>query len=167
MPPDAIAPAGPTAGADASAPAGLTTAEADARLAADGPNAIGGSGRRTRLAILASQVSSPLVLILVAASLVSLVVGDRVNASIILIIVVMSAALGFVQEARSEAAVAALRARLTVRATVVRDGRPQEIPILDVVRGDLAILAAGDIIPADARIVEVEQPVRRRGLPDR
>jgi len=153
MPPEAIAPAGLVAGADPSAPAGLTTAEADARLAADGPNAIGGSGRRTRLAILASQVSSPLVLILVAASLVSLVVGDRVNASIILIIVVMSAALGFVQEARSEAAVAALRARLTVRATVVRDGRPQEIPILDVVQGDLAILAAGDIVPADGRIV--------------
>jgi len=133
--------------------AGLTSAEAQARLATDGPNAIGGSGQRTRLAILVSQLASPLVLILVAASLVSLVVGDRINATIILVIVVMSASLGFVQEARSEAAVAALRARLTLRAMVVRSGQQQEIPIRDVVRGDLAILAAGDIVPADAQLV--------------
>ena len=136
------------------APSGLTSAEAADRLRADGPNAIGGSGRRTRLAILVSQVASPLVLILVGASLVSLVVGDEINASIILAIVVMSAALGFVQEARSEAAVAALQARLTLRATVVRDGKPREIPIHDVVRGDLAVLGAGDIVPADGRVIE-------------
>ena len=133
---------------------GLTVAEAADRLREDGPNAVGGSGRRTRLAILVSQVASPLVLILVGASLVSLVVGDEINASIILAIVVMSAALGFVQEARSEAAVAALRARLTLRATVVRGGVQQEIPIHDVVRGDLAVLAAGDIVPADGRVIE-------------
>lgn len=101
---------------------GLSSAEAAERLRQDGPNAIGGSGRRTRLAILVAQVASPLVLILVAASLVSLVVGDDINASIILAIVVMSAALGFVHEARSEAAIAALQARLTLRASVVRDG---------------------------------------------
>jgi Mg2+-importing ATPase len=136
------------------APTGLTAAEAADRLRLDGPNAIGGSGRRTRLAILISQVASPLVLILVGASLVSLVVGDEINASIILAIVVMSAALGFVQEARSEAAVAALQARLTLRATVVRDGKQGEIPIHDVVRGDLVILDAGDIVPADGRVTE-------------
>ncbi len=104
--------------------AGLTAAEAAARLSEDGPNAIGGGGRRTLAAILVAQVASPLVLILVAASLVSLVVGDAVTPAIILAIVAMSAALGFVQEARSETAVAALQARLTLRATVVRDGAP-------------------------------------------
>ena len=135
-------------------PAGLTSAAAADRLRLDGPNTIGGSGRRTRLAILVSQVASPLVLILVAASLVSLVVGDAINASIILAIVVMSAALGFVQEARSESAVAALQARLTLRATVVRDGAERELPIPEVVRGDLVILAAGDIVPADGRVIE-------------
>ncbi|HYK95625.1 MAG TPA: magnesium-translocating P-type ATPase [Candidatus Dormibacteraeota bacterium] len=133
---------------------GLTAPEAADRLRIDGPNTIGGGGRRTRLAILIGQVTSPLVLILVAASLVSLVVGDAVNASIILAIVVMSAALGFVQEARSETAVAALQARLTLRATVVRDGQRGDIPIHDVVRGDLVILAAGDIVPADGRVIE-------------
>ncbi len=136
------------------APVGLTAAEAAERLRRDGPNAIGGSGRRTRLAILVAQVSSPLVLILAVASLVSLVVGDSVNASIILAIVVMSAALGFVQEARSESAVAALQARLTLRATVIRDGAEVTVAIHDVVRGDLATLVAGDIVPADGRLVE-------------
>jgi P-type Mg2+ transporter len=160
MPPVGAAAPGPpaasaTGGVSApAAPAGLTAAEAADRLRTDGPNAIGGSGRRTRLAILVSQVASPLVLILVGASLVSLVVGDVVNASIILAIVVMSAALGFVQEARSEAAVAALQARLTLRAAVVRDGKQQEIPILDVVRGDIVVLGAGDIAPADGRVIE-------------
>ncbi len=146
-PSGSVAPGGAAAG-------GLTSAEAGEHLRSDGPNAIGGSGRRTRLAILVSQVASPLVLILVGASLVSLVVGDEVNASIILAIVVISAALGFIQEARSETAVAALQARLTLRATVVRDGEQREIPIHDVVRGDLVILGAGDIVPADGRVLE-------------
>ena len=66
----------------------------------------------------------------------------------------MSALLGFVQEARSEAAVAALQARLALRATVVRDGKEQEIPIHDVVVGDVVTLGAGDIVPADARLLE-------------
>ena len=145
-----------TAGVDTRVATGLTTAEAAARLARDGPNTIGGSGRRTLLAILVAQVASPLVLILVAASLVSLVVGDDVTAGIILAIVAMSAALGFVQEARSETAVAALQARLTLHATVVRDGTRQDVPIHDVVRDDLVVLRAGDIVPADVRIVEAD-----------
>jgi magnesium-transporting ATPase (P-type) len=86
-------PAAPAGGAPGTAGAtGLTALEAADRLRRDGPNAIGGSGRRTRLAILVAQLASPLVLILVGAALVSLVVGDDVNASIILAIVVMSAA---------------------------------------------------------------------------
>ena len=136
------------------APTGLTSAEAAQRLRQDGPNALGGEGRRGPLTVLVSQFASPLVLILVAASVVSLAVGDRVEAGIILTIVAMSALLGFVQEARSEAAVAALQARLALRATVVRDGKKQEILIRDVVRGDVVVLGAGDIVPADARLLE-------------
>ncbi len=141
---------------DGSRTSGLTAAEAADRLLRDGPNTIGGSGRRTLAAILVSQIASPLVLILVAASLVSLAVGDDVNAAIILAIVVMSATLGFVQEARSETAVAALQARLTLQATVVRDGTPQDVPVHDVVRDDLVILGAGDIVPADGRVVAAD-----------
>jgi Mg2+-importing ATPase len=145
------APAQPTA---AAAPSGLTSAEAAIRLRRDGPNALGGEGRRGPLTVLVSQFASPLVLILIIASVVSLVVGDKVGASVILAIVAMSALLGFVQEARSEAAVAALQARLALRADVMRDGKQIQILIHDVVVGDLVVLGAGDIIPADARIVE-------------
>lgn len=132
---------------------GLTSVEAAARLRTDGPNVIGGRGRRTLWAILVAQVASPLVLILVGAGLVSLAVGDPVTAGIILTIVALSTVLGFVQEARSESAVAALQARLTVHATVVRDGRQLSLPVHDVVRGDVVLLGAGDIVPADVRLV--------------
>jgi Mg2+-importing ATPase len=152
---DTVAGPVPSTG-DGSRMSGLTGGEAAERLRQDGPNVIGGSGRRTMFAILLAQLASPLVLILVAASLVSLVVGDRVTAGIILAIIVMSATLGFVQEARSESAVAALQARLTLRATVVRDGQPQAVPIHDVVREDLVTLSAGDIVPADVDIIEAD-----------
>ena len=144
----------PAPAVTASRSPGLTAQEAADRLRQDGPNTIGGSGQRTLLAILISQIASPLVLILVAASLVSLVVGDDVNALIILAIVVLSAALGFFQEARSETAVAALQARLTLHATVIRDGAPIDVPLAGVVRDDLVILGAGDIVPADGRVLE-------------
>ena len=152
--PSTVAPVGDHVGE--SATGGLTTRQAAERLRTDGPNVIGGSGRRTRLWILVAQVASPLVLILVAASLVSLVVGDQVTAGIILAIVAMSAALGFVQEARSETAVAALQARLTLHATVVRDGSARELPMAEVVRGDVVRLGAGDIVPADVRILQAD-----------
>ena len=135
-------------------PIGLTSAAAAARLKSDGPNAVGREGHRGRLSILISQFASPLVLILVGASAVSIAVGDRVEAGIILTIVVLSAGLGFVQEARSAAAVEALQARLALKATVIRDGRQQELPIAGLVRDDLVVLGAGDIVPADARVVE-------------
>ena len=147
-------PTPPTPPSAAPSPDGLTSAEAALRLRRDGPNALGGEGRRGPLAVLISQFASPLVLILVAASLVSMAVGDRVEAGIILAIVAMSALLGFVQEARSEAAVAALQARLALRATVVRDGKQQDILIHDVVVGDIVVLGAGDIVPADVRLIE-------------
>jgi Mg2+-importing ATPase len=133
---------------------GLTSAEAAQRLRTDGPNAVGREGHRGRLAILISQFASPLVLILLAACLVSVAVGDKVEAGIILTIVLLSAALGFVQEARSAAAVEALQARLALKATVVRDGKQGDLPIVQLVCGDLIVLGAGDIVPADARILE-------------
>lgn len=137
-----------------SAAGGLTSAAAAERLRADGPNAIEERGRRTLVEVLLRQFASPLVLLLVAASIISIVVGEQVDAGIILGIVVLSAVLGFVQEARSEDAVAALRGRLALRATVVRDGREQDVPARELVRGDLVVLNAGDIVPADGRLIE-------------
>jgi P-type Mg2+ transporter len=137
-----------------STPAGLSSSEAEQLLRTDGPNVVGREGHRGPLAILVAQFASPLVLILVAASAVSIAVGDRVEAGIILAIVAMSAALGFVQEARSAAAVEALQARLALKATAIRDGRRQDVPVTALVKGDVVVLGAGDIVPADVRILE-------------
>lgn len=138
----------------ASAPKGLTSAQAALRLRQDGPNSVGREGHRGPFEILIAQFASPLVLILLGASAVSVIVGDRVEAGIILTIVVMSAALGFVQEARSAAAVEALQARLALKADVIRDGQQLELPVSQLVRGDLVVLGAGDVVPADAEIFE-------------
>ena len=81
---------------------GLTSAVAAERLRTDGPNEIEERGRRTRLSILVGQLASPLVLLLIVACVVAIIAGDEVDAGIILVIVVLSAAIGFVQEARSE-----------------------------------------------------------------
>lgn len=144
----------PAAGAADPATQGLTSAEAAARLAADGPNAIGEHAGRTLPRIILTQLASPLVLLLVAACVVSIGAGDAVDAAIILLMVGLSVTLGVVQEARSEHAVAALRARLALTATAIRDGIPREVPVRDLVRGDVVTLAAGEIVPADARLLE-------------
>jgi Ca2+-transporting ATPase len=141
-------PDGPTA----KPAAGLTSAEAAARLRAEGPNIIEEHGRRSLAAILLGQLASPLVILLIVASVISIIVGDQVDAGIILIIVVLSTALGFVQEARSEGAVAALQARLALQATVIRDGKEQDLPARELVRGDVIVLNAGDIVPADGQL---------------
>jgi Mg2+-importing ATPase len=133
---------------------GLTSTVAAERLRSEGPNTIEEHGGRSRAAILFSQFASPLVVLLIAASVVAIAVGDQADASIILVIVVLSATLGFVQEAQSEQAVAALRARLALRATVMRDGSDVDVPARDLVRGDVIVLSAGDIVPADGRILD-------------
>jgi P-type Mg2+ transporter len=140
--------------AETAAAVGLTTVVAVERLRAEGPNTIEEHGRRSLAAILVGQLASPLVVLLIAASVVAIAVGDQVDAGIILVIVVLSAALGFVQEARSEGAVAALRARLALQATVIRDGTERDIPARELVRGDVIVLNAGDIVPADGRLLE-------------
>jgi P-type Mg2+ transporter len=140
--------------AETAVAAGLTSALAAERLRLEGPNTIEEHGRRSLGAILVGQLASPLVALLIAASVVSIAVGEQVDASIILVIVVLSAALGFVQEARSEGAVAALRARLALQATVIRDGTEQDVPARELVRGDVVVLNAGDIVPADGRLLE-------------
>ena len=135
--------------------AGLTSAEAAERLRVDGPNTIAAGHGRSAASIALSQVASPLVVILVVASILSAATGDTVEATIILVIVGLSALLGFVQESRSEAAVAALRARLALRTTVIRDAVPTEILARDLVRGDLVALSAGDVVAADGTLTRV------------
>jgi Ca2+-transporting ATPase len=133
---------------------GLTTQAAAQRLQQCGPNALRKDQAVSPLALLAGQFGNLVIWVLIGAAVVSIALGEVVDGSAILAIVVLNAVMGFFQEYRAERAVAAL-ARLTApRARVVRDGHTHVISATEVVRGDLLLLDAGDLVAADARLVE-------------
>ena len=101
-----------------------------------------------------SRFKNPLVLLLLVASAISALTGELTNFIIISVMVLFSVALDFVQEHRAGKAAASLRQSVSVRATVVRDGKPLEVAVSEVVQGDLVVLSAGDMIPADGRVLE-------------
>ena len=136
-----------------SSDAGLSGAEAFERLLAFGPNALHVT-RVSAWKILARQLRSPLLVLLLAAALVSGLTGDPVGAVIIACIVVLSVGLGFVNEYRAANAVAALHADIRHEAVVWRDGAEIAIPTSQVVPGDVVALRIGDIVPADVRLLE-------------
>ena len=133
---------------------GLTGAEASKRLDTYGPNDTTGLKRTSPVVQFLRLFLNPLVAILLVASVVSAVLGDRVNASIIIVIVLLSNILNFVQTYRSQNAVEKLRADVAPTASVLRDGTWLELPRRDVVPGDIVRLVAGDLVPADARLVQ-------------
>ena len=133
---------------------GLAPQEAAQRLQHDGPKALRTARAVSPLALLASQFGNLVIWVLIGAALVAAALGEVVDGFAILAIVVLNAVIGFVQEYRAERAVAAL-ARLTApRARVVRSGRADSIATTEVVCGDILLLDAGDLVAADARLVE-------------
>jgi Mg2+-importing ATPase len=136
-----------------SSPAGLSSEEARGRLARLGPNALQGARRTDDLSLLVRQFGSPIVLILVFATILSGLLGDARDATIILAIIVASGVLGFWQERGATRAVEALLAVVQVEAEVRRDGRTQQVPLVEVVPGDVVVLNAGDVAPGDCLIV--------------
>jgi Mg2+-importing ATPase len=135
---------------------GLTSEEAAVVLARAGANELGRSGR-TFVAVLISQVRSPLLGLLFVAAAVSIGVGERTSGGIILAIVALSVGLGFFNEYRSEQTLASLRERTGRRATALRDGSPVELPAAELVPGDVCLLQIGDVIPADLRLLDVSE----------
>ncbi|MBX5482902.1 MAG: cation-translocating P-type ATPase [Myxococcaceae bacterium] len=133
---------------------GLTGVEAQRLLSMHGPNEIQRAPRRSKLAILGAQFKSPLIALLAAAAAISLWMGELADAVAIAAILVINAAVGFLQEYRAETAVLALRAITAPRARVVRDGHAQVIPSAELVPGDLLLLEAGDVVGADARLID-------------
>jgi len=133
---------------------GLTADEARRRLAAVGTNEPSRPPRAVALRELLGFLANPLVAILLGATVVSAIVGDAVNAVIILVMVALSTGLNFVQTHRSRRAAERLRDEVGPRATVRRDGAWVEIARREVVPGDLIRLSAGDRVPADARLLE-------------
>lgn len=134
--------------------AGLTSAEAQARLAAEGPNELPGSRQRGTLAIAFEVVREPMFLLLVAASAIYLLLGDLHEALVLFASVFVVVGITIYQERKTERALEALRDLSSPRALVVRDGRKQRIAGRDVVRGDLLILKEGDRVPADAVLLD-------------
>jgi len=139
-----------------SSPNGLTTARAVERLAVVGPNSVEDAQRLGPLRLLWRQVESPLVLILIFAAVVSLGLSQWVDAAIILVIVIGSTALGFYQEYRASAAVEDLKKRLALTCRVVRAGVESTVHAEALVPGDVVVLSAGNLIPADGRILEAK-----------
>ena len=133
---------------------GLTSAEAQERFETAGPNEPAPVQRATLLRQLLSFLTNPLVLILLIASVVAGVLGEVVNAIIVSVIVLLSVALNFIQTARSLQAADRLRAQVAPTATVRRDGEWKELPRREIVPGDVIRLGAGDLVPADARLLE-------------
>jgi len=136
---------------------GLSAQEAAARLVRDGANAVAAAKPRSALARFAGQLNDPLIFVLIVAAVVTTLLGQLVEAAVIAAVVVLNALAGFALEARAEKALAALAALGRTTATTVRDGHPTTIDSSDLVVGDLVLLAAGEKVPADLRVVVAEE----------
>ena len=135
---------------------GLTQIEAAERLERYGPNEVAREKQRGWLVRLLLAMRNPLVILLSVLAVVTYCVADsradEASAGVMALMVVLGVTLRFVQESRADSAAAKLKAMITVTATVVRDGQPREIPLHELVPGDLVKLSAGDMIPADVRV---------------
>src|SRR5450755_2441901 len=136
------------------APAGLTSAEAKQRLRLHGPNSLVGESRFAGLLAFLSFFANPLVVILLAASAISIVLGDPVGGSIIIAIVLLSVMVNFYVEFQARHAVEDIRKQVATTAAVLRDGHELELPTAELVPGDIVRLNAGDLVPADARLLD-------------
>ena len=133
---------------------GLAGEAAAARLARSGPNRLGERPRSDAGVLLLRQFSSPIILILIGAAALSFLLGQPTDGTIILGIVLVSGLLGFWQERGAATAVERLLQTVELKATVLRDGRETEIPVDEVVPGDIVLVSAGASIPADCRLLE-------------
>jgi Mg2+-importing ATPase len=137
-------------------PAGLTSAEAKQRLRVHGPNSLVGESRFAPLVNFLRFFANPLVLILLAASAISIALGDPVGGSIIIAIVLLSVIVNFYVEFQARHAVADIARQVARTAAVLRDGHELELPIAELVPGDIVRLNAGDLAPADGRLLDAK-----------
>ncbi|HSN89012.1 MAG TPA: HAD-IC family P-type ATPase, partial [Thermoanaerobaculia bacterium] len=133
---------------------GLGAEEAAKRLLEHGPNEIQAAESVSPWTVFASQFKNVLVIVLIAAVVMSAVLGHMVEAIVIGAILLLSVLLGFIQEYRAERAIEALREMAAPTATVLRDGQQREVAARELVPGDVLLLSAGNRVPADARLVE-------------
>ncbi|MBN8780707.1 MULTISPECIES: magnesium-translocating P-type ATPase [unclassified Thiobacillus] len=137
-----------------SSPEGLSEAEAEARRRIFGSNQLRPHAERAWVQQFLAHFKNPLVLVLLAASAIAGMLGDMNSFIVISVIVLMSVTLDFFQEFRASRAVEKLRHSVALRARVVRGGQTREIPVAELVPGDVVLLAAGDLAPADGRVLD-------------
>ncbi|MGA2028081.1 MAG: magnesium-translocating P-type ATPase [Syntrophobacteraceae bacterium] len=137
-----------------SSPEGVSSVEAAARLIHFGPNLIHAERKRALILQFLAKFRNPLVIILLTASALSAFTGDAASFFIISTIVLISVTLDFVQEYRAGQAAERLRQSVAVRGQVLRNGKTLEIPLAEMVPGDVALLGAGDLVPCDGRVLE-------------
>ena len=133
---------------------GLSSVDASARLVSNGPNQIATARRRGLVGMLVAQFADPTVLVLLGAAGIAAILGEVSDIAAIVAIVLLNAVLGVVQEYRAERALAALKALAAFTARVKRDGAEMSVPAATLVPGDIVALEAGNVIPADLRIID-------------
>lgn len=138
-------------------PQGLSSEEARKRIAEYGPNELKEKKKKTLFMMFLGQFKDFMILVLIAAAIISGIIGDPSDTIAIIVIVVLNAVIGFVQEYRAEKAMAALKKMAAPTATVIRNGVPADIQASEVVPGDMVLLEAGKIVPADIRLTEAAQ----------
>ena len=137
-------------------PEGLSEADAEKRLAEAGPNVIASEKHRGWLWRLLTATRNPLVILLIVLAIISFATGDARAGTVMSLMVILGVSLRFVQEARADAAAAKLKAMITLTTAVVRAGKAEEIPLQELAPGDIVTLCAGDMIPADVRIISAK-----------
>ena len=133
---------------------GLSSAEAGRRLAADGGNVLPERHRTGLFRRVLLQLRDPLILVLLVAAVLTIATGDWTDAAVIIAVIVINTSVGVVQEVKADRAITALSTMTAPEARVLRDGRQQQIPAAEVVVGDVLVLAEGDIVPADATVLD-------------
>lgn len=136
---------------------GMSSEEAQKRLLEYGPNELKEKKKKTLFMMFLDQFKDFMILVLIAAAIISGVIGEPADTIAIIVIVVLNAIIGFVQEYRAEKAMAALKKMSAPFATAIRNGMPVNIPASQLVPGDIVILEAGKIVPADIRLIEAIQ----------
>jgi len=134
---------------------GLTDYDVQGRRALHGKNILPETKRRSQFTLFARQVASPLIIIIFAAAMVSFFIGHEIDAIFILFVVFVNTTVGFLQERKAEKALSLLRQSDKFFCRVLRDGYKKEIPVENLVPGDVVILVAGDRVPADGRVLSV------------
>jgi Ca2+-transporting ATPase len=140
-----------------SSPQGLSEAEARKRLEKYGPNLLKEKKKKAPFMMFLDQFRDFMILVLIAAAIISGFIGELSDTIAIIVIVILNAIIGFVQEYRAEKAMAALKKMAAPTATVTREGKHTDISASDLVPGDIVILEAGKIVPADMRLIEIAQ----------